>query len=403
MILTKAQNEVAYDKHRFRVLNCGRRWGKTTLAVEEIKGKALSKPHRIAYIAPTIQQARDIAWEMLLRELNPIITKTNESRLELKTTTLKGGETLIFLRGWEAVETLRGQQFDFLVIDEIASMRNFWMQWEEVLRPTLTDTKGEVMFISTPKGFNHFYDLYNKQDKDRDYKAFTFTSYDNPYIPKEEIDKARQELPEDRFAQEYLADFRKTTGLVYKEFNRKRHVFSGEFNKRVSDILVGVDWGYTNPAGILKIIKDTDNHFWITNEYYKTNKTTAEIIETAMVYKGYKYYPDPAEPDRNEELRRAGANIRDVSKDIEAGINSVRELFKQNRIHISVDCINLIWELETYRYPEKKSEKSEPEVPIKEGDHLCDALRYVIYNQEAFKSTGGVTISKPRWTGFNRR
>jgi phage terminase large subunit-like protein len=167
MKLHSAQDEVARDTHRFRVLCCGRRWGKTTLAVEEIKGVALSKDARIAYIAPTFQQARDIAWQMLIKELKPITKKVNESRLELEVVNLKGGTSSIALRGWEAIETLRGQFFDFIVIDEVASMRNFNVYWHEVVRPTLTDTKGQVMFISTPKGFNHFYDLFNTKEREQ--------------------------------------------------------------------------------------------------------------------------------------------------------------------------------------------------------------------------------------------
>ena len=62
------------------------------------------------------------------------------------------------------------------MIDEIASMRNWWINWQEVIRPTLTDTKGEGLFISTPKGFNHWYDIYNLEAKDSDYKSFHFTS-----------------------------------------------------------------------------------------------------------------------------------------------------------------------------------------------------------------------------------
>jgi len=109
------------------------RFGKTTLAVEEIKGRVLSRPERIAYIAPTYQQARDIAWEMLKRELDPLIISANESRLELKVMTAKGDQneySLIVLRGWESIETLRGQKFYFLVLDEVAMMKYFWVQWK---------------------------------------------------------------------------------------------------------------------------------------------------------------------------------------------------------------------------------------------------------------------------------
>jgi PBSX family phage terminase large subunit len=380
MIPTTAQATILSDTHRFRVVNCGRRFGKTTLAVEDIKGFALHKACRIAYIAPTFAQARDIAWQMLIRELKPIIIGSpNETRLELKVRNIKKTESTIILRGWEAIETLRGQQFDFIIIDEIASMRNFWLNWQEVVRPTLTDTRGQALFISTPKGFNHFYDLYNLESKDEDYKSFHFTSYDNPNIPKDEIDKASQEITEDRFAQEYLADFRKTEGLVYKEFNREKHVNENE-PTTIEETILGVDFGYTNPASIIPIRIDQDNHYWIREEWYKSKQTTEQIAEQANLYKSTKCYPDPAEPDRIAILKKAGLNCREVSKDIVAGVDHVREMFKQNRIHIHPDCKNLIYELETYRYPDKKPEQNEAEKPVKENDHALDALRYALYN-----------------------
>jgi PBSX family phage terminase large subunit len=372
LTLTPSQATILSDTHRFRVICCGRRFGKTTLAVEEIKCLAISRPAKIAYIAPTYQQARDIAWQMLIKELKP--KKPNESRLEFK---IK--DSLIQLRGWEAIETLRGQAFDLVVIDEVAMMRNFWVNWEEVIRPTLTDTKGEVMFISTPKGFNHFYDLFNKDDPD--YKSFHYTSYDNPHLPVEELDKAKQEIPEDRFAQEYLADFRKTEGLVYKEFNREKHVTEKDPSSTIETIL-GIDFGYTNPSCILPIRIDGDSHYWIREEWYKSRQTTEQIAEQALLYKSTKCYPDPAEPDRIAILQKAGLNCREVSKDIVAGVDHVRELFKQGRIHIHPDCKNLIYELETYRYPDKKPEKNEEEKPVKENDHALDSLRYALYTNK---------------------
>ena len=220
MSLTQTQKIVIKDNHRFRVLRCGRRWGKTTLACKEIKGLSISREAKIGYIANNYQQARDIMWEMLKKELRPAIIDTNESRLEVKVKTRSGGQSLIILRGWESIENLRGQAFDFLILDEVAQMRNFWSNWQEVLRPTLTDRKGQVLFASTPKGFNFFYDLCNQELTDKTFKSFHFTSYDNPYLPQDEIDTAKQTLPQDRFQQEYMASFQKTHGLVFKEFSR---------------------------------------------------------------------------------------------------------------------------------------------------------------------------------------
>jgi len=374
------QRRIAESRKRFRVICCGRRFGKTTLAIEEIKVKALSISCNIAYIAPTYQQARDIAWTMLKNELRPIIVKENESRLELLVYTKDGDKSLIQLRGWESIETLRGQQFDFLVIDEVAMMRNFWINWQEVIRPTLTDTRGEAMFISTPKGFNHFYDLYNLEQKDDDYKSFHFTSYDNPFIPKEELDKAKIELTEDRFAQEYMADFRKTEGLVYKEFIREKHLYE-ELPKEFSKVksLGGVDFGFTNPAAILTILKDKDSRYWVEDEWYKTQQTDIQIADYASALSFNECYPDPESPSGIEELKRKNVNVREVIKNkdsIKNGINVVRELFKSNRLFINKRCSNLIWELETYSYPDKKADHNEEENPIKENDHAVDALRY---------------------------
>ena len=380
MNLTPAQATIAKDTHRFRVVNCGRRFGKTTEASEEIKGKALGKPSRICYIAPTYQQARDIAWEQFKSELRPMIKSVNEARLEIKTRTQKEGESLIILRGWESIETLRGQKFDFIVIDEIAQMRNFWSMWQEVIRPTLTDNKGEALFISTPKGFDHFYDLYNLQDTNSDFKSFHFTSYDNPHLPKEEIDKAKLELTEDRFAQEYLADFRKTEGLVYKEFNRDRHIFE-TVDGKIVETLAGIDFGFTNPCAVIAIQRNDDNKFFVSQEWYKTGRTEVQIAEYVVGQKFNKVYPDPENPSAIEVLNQKGVSVSEVIKgkdSVQSGINKVRELLKSNRLFIHKSCVNLISELETYSYPEKKADHSEAENPIKENDHALDALRYAI-------------------------
>jgi len=378
MIPHPTQNQVIESNARFRVLCCGRRWGKTTLAVEEMKC-AYAKPSRVAYIAPTYQQARDIAWEALRKEFQGITSNINESRLELKVKCKDGGESTIILRGWESIETLRGQFFDFIVIDEIASMRNFWLSWEEVIRPTLTDRKGKVMFISTPKGFNHFYDLFNTQDED--YKSFHFTTYDNPFIDKDEVDKAKKELPSDRFAQEYMADFRKSEGLVYKEFSRDLHVYDDQPKFEQKGYYGAVDFGFTNPCAVLHAKLDRDNSYWITEEWYKTGRTEEQIGDYVKTCGFNGVAPDPESPSAIEVLTQKGVNVMEVVKgrdSIKSGIDAIRALFKGNKIHIHRSCINLIQELETYSYPEKAINHNEPEVPVKENDHALDALRYLI-------------------------
>ncbi len=405
LYLHQTQKTVALDKHRFRVLCCGRRWGKTTLAIDQIKGRAAIPNSRIAYIAPTYQQARDIAWEQLKRECKEASQSINESRLEIK---LVNG-SLIVLRGWEAIETLRGQFFHLIVLDEVAMMRNFGINWQEVIRPTLTDTRGEALFISTPKGFNHFYDLYNQQNADDDYKSFHFTSYDNPHVPSDELDKAKKEVTEDRFAQEYLADFRKMEGLVYKEFDREKHLFD-EPGFEGDDFVVvktfgGHDFGTTNPAASIEVKKDKDSNYWVYERLYKTGLTDSAQADFVASLKWNECYPDPESASGCEELRRRGVNVREVIKNkdsIRNGINAVRELFKSNRLFIHSSCENLIWELETYAYPDKKPDHNEEEKPIKENDHALDALRYAL-SMEQTSVRPSVSIYRPTYSGFGRR
>lgn len=381
MELHETQAKVALDPHRFRVICCGRRWGKTTLALDQIKACAASGPKRIAYIAPTLQQARDIAWEQLKKDCqNAALSIREAPHLSITLATQQGGESSIILRGWEAIETLRGQSFDLIVIDEVASMRDFWSNWQEVIRPTLTDRKGEVIFISTPKGFNHFYDLFNLQDTDLDYKSFHFPSNSNPHIPFEEIEKAKQELSYERFVQEYEASFAKTEGLVFKEFDRSKHLFT-HLEEMPLEIIAGIDFGYTNPCAIPTIVRDRADCYWVTEEFYETGKTDVQVAEYVAAKGFNKVYPDPESPSAIAELRKRGVNLRDVVKgkdSIKNGIDRVRELLKAGKLKIHVSCKNTILEFETYAYPDKKDMHNENEKPIDEDNHMMDALRYAL-------------------------
>lgn len=383
MDLHRSQAEVATDKHRFRVLRCGRRWGKTSLMAEEIKGIAISKPSRISYIANNYQQARDIMWEFLKKELRGAITDTNEQRLEIKVKTVDKRESLIVLRGWESVENLRGQAFDFIGLDEVATMRGFWSNWQEILRPTLTDKKGTALFASTPKGFNHFYDLSNKELTDKDFKSFHFESWDNPYLPKDEIENAKKTLPPNIFAQEYEASFQKTQGLVYKEFSREKHLYEELPKPRRSDpfkVIGGVDFGYRNPAAVLDARFDGER-LYIENEWYKRERTDAQIADYVQLQKFEEVYPDPENAGGVEELRRRHINTKEVSKgkgSVEKGIQMVRQMLILGHLKINKQCVNLISEFEMYSHDDDKNEVNEQEKPIKAHDHALDALRYMV-------------------------
>jgi phage terminase large subunit-like protein len=194
------------DKSRFRVLVAGRRFGKTTLAVNELFMNAMKSPCSLNYyIAPTYRQAKQIAWKML-KTIVPeeIISKANESELIIEFV----NSSTIELKGCDNPDSLRGVGVSFVVVDEYAVVSNAENLWAEVLRPMLIDTGGRALFIGTPKGLNHFYSLFQKGEAEQDgFKSYRFTSYDNPYIDRKEIDLMKDELPERIFQQEVMTSF----------------------------------------------------------------------------------------------------------------------------------------------------------------------------------------------------
>lgn len=406
-----AQKEIVNDTHRYRVINAGRRFGKSTLIAWEMFAMAVANENaRIPYYAPTRDDARDIMWRPLKEICGPLIVgEPNESRLELNVRNRFGGTSLIILYGWEAVQERGkgvGVKNNHIFLDEVSKYTNFSYGWEEILSPTLLDLKGGATFISTPNGFNHFYDLSLMEGNNPDWKYFHFTSYDNPFLDIEEIDKKKAEITEDRFAQEYLGEFRKKEGLVYKEFNRKLHVVSEvPENLEVLYKLGGLDWGHTHPCAVITIKKDYDGNYWITDEFYKQGLTEEDIIDYTVSAQFNKVYPDPENASGIAGLKKRGVNVKEVKKikgSVVSGINKVREMLKQNRIRVLSKCVNVIEEFESYSYPDDKDKLSN-EKPLKEGDDAMDAIRYVLMSDIDSPRGGAPVTTYGRGTPFGTR
>jgi len=407
MQLSPAQSEIAKDPHRFRVINAGRRFGKSTLIAWEMFALAVSCPDaRIPYYAPTRDDARDIMWGPLKKICEPLLIDANESRLEIKVKNRHGGESLIILYGWEAVQERGkgvGVKNNHIYFDEVSKYREFFQGWEEVLLPTLIDLKGGATFISTPNGFNHFYDLYNYEhdpvmNARKEWKSYHFTSYDNPHLDKDEIEAKRNSTTEDRFAQEYLADFRKTEGLVYKEFDRKLHVITADaMPDLIVETLGGVDFGFTHPAAVATIKKDYNGIYYITDEWFHTGKTEDEVVDYVASQKFNKVYPDPENASAIEALRRKSVNVREVKKgkgSVVSGINVIHELLKQGRLKVLSHCKHTIEAFEVYHYAEvSKGRDYANELPDHECSDMLDAIRYPLMTDSPAPTSSGPRIS----------
>lgn len=217
MTLHEKQREVIKSDARFKVIRAGRRSGKSTLEIEDMCFQAVSgKDRPIFYIAPTQKQARSIIWESLKARLGGI-GSPNESRLEMKVPTKDGGFSTIEIAGWENRENFRGRKAWKIYFDEVDTMKDFFIGWQEIFRPALIDFSGGAMFCGTPKKENpNLRRLEKISETDSDFKGFHFTSLDNPFLEELEKVKARDEMDKDTYKQEILAEYVDNAGSLFK-------------------------------------------------------------------------------------------------------------------------------------------------------------------------------------------
>ena len=239
--LHPAQLQIFHSDKRFKIVAAGRRFGKSYLSAWLLLIKAIqSESKDVFYIAPTFQQAKDIMWHMLKELGRDLIAQAHENTAVL---TLVNGRK-IYLKGSDRPETLRGVGLAYVVLDEYASMKP--VVWEQIIRPTLADVKGEAFFIGTPAGKNHFFDLYKDALEDDDWEAFQFNSTDNPYLPPEEIEASRKTMSSMSFRQEFEASFETGSGGIFKE-----EWFKVDDEPEEGNFVIAVD-----PAGYEEVEKE---------------------------------------------------------------------------------------------------------------------------------------------------
>jgi predicted phage terminase large subunit-like protein len=286
------QQQVWNDKHRFKVVAAGRRTGKSRLAAYLLIVYALqaNKGH-VFYVAPTQGQARDIMWQTLLEVGHPVITGSHVNNLQIK---LVNGAT-ISLKGADRPETMRGVSLKFLVMDEYADMKP--EVWEQILRPALADQKGDALFIGTPMGRNHFYELYKHADSGDDptMVGFHFTSYDNPLLDPDEINAAKKSMSSYAFRQEFMASFEAAGGELFKEEWIK---FDTEEPKR-GDYYIAIDLAGFEDEGAkgvknkrldnsaIAVVKVNEDGWWVDDIIYgrwDVKETAKKIFDVVKKY-----------------------------------------------------------------------------------------------------------------------
>ena len=235
------QQEVRDSDARFRIIACGRRWGKTELAAHEAADRLGEPDTLVWWVAPTYDIA-DIGFEAVGEQLPPGSIE-DRKRTKPKAYDLVNGSRISF-RSADREDSLRGEGLDMLVIDEAAMVPN--RAWQNELRPTLSDTLGDMIAISTPKGRNWFREWFERgQSPDHeDVASWQSPTYQNPHVPDEEIDRARQNQPDRVFRQEYLAEFIDESGGVFTDLDERLFTADYPLEEAVGDGPYAHGWDF---------------------------------------------------------------------------------------------------------------------------------------------------------------
>ena len=249
----KAQREIHDSTARFRVVDAGRRFGKTRLGVWECLEVALHGG-RAWWVAPSFPIAQ-VGWRPL-RRIGRNIPGTDVRLAEMSVMIANGGEVRI--RSADNPDSLRGEGLDFVVCDEFAFMKP--EAWSEALRPALSDKLGRALFIGTPRGRNHMWELYQRGVRGDDgYQSFSYPTASNPYIQASEIEAARQELPELIFRQEYLAEFIDDSGGVFRRIQEAARLLPLDAPIQDHQYVAGVDVASSVDYTVVSIL-DASTH-----------------------------------------------------------------------------------------------------------------------------------------------
>jgi hypothetical protein len=402
LLPNRGQNALLRTDERFIVLVAGRGYGKSMTGRAKIYHWLLEEDvDLIWYVTHFYKQAKDIAWLPLLKEVpSELIIKKNESDLTMdvrigdkaKRIQLKGAD--------QDPDALRGSRPQRVLLDEYGFMKE--SVWTDIIRPMLLTHHGKAMFVGSPSGLNHYYDLFCYGKAHPDWKCFLFYAADNPYNSMEEMEDARREYigrnRYSQFLQEYMADFVDYGGLVWPMFEEEFHVID-DFAPVVGQyvFLRAIDWGYTHPCATL-FAAIADGEITIFDEYWEDRHIIASEVAKNILgmhklpflinYGGHDFSRADSGSGTPtwEFFSKEGIYIRQWDSgpgSVQAGCNRVGELLHidkngKSRLHFTRKCKRTIYEVSRYRMDEAMTadeKRKRPEKPLKKEDDCADALR----------------------------
>lgn len=416
------QKDIHFSPWKFYVAMWGRRTGKTISAAAEAFTELCKRGGRTWIVAPNYELTDRVfeylyKWVVHDKLLDEIMGPGSVIKAS-KTKDLRLIETAwgSFVRGKsaEAPDSLIGDQLDLVIYDECARCPE--KIFTELLQPTLTDRDGRVLFISTPRGKNWFYQYFQRRldggMKKNGWFGKQMSTVQNPFISEEEVEKRRAETPPDIFRREYEASPEQFTGMIYPMYKDSYVENGGHLYDPTKLTLpegtdyIGIDIGWRHPTAAVWGRVDREGNLWIHREYLGEPgtahidhaKNIATLCSDVDLYNAWispdakrKHPVSKRAEDSTSPLdvyRGAGIYVRPALDDVDIGVEAVRAYLlstplassEHPSIFISEHCTGLRQAIPEYVFDDNatRKERDLPEKPRKYKDDLVDAFRYLI-------------------------
>ena len=378
------------DNHRFAVLNCHRRFGKTILIILHLMKKALTndkKNPRYYLIGPTFVSIKRVCWDYL-KQYASCIPGTTFNETELRCDFATGAR--IQLLSSEDPDKIRGIYADGVCVDECSQMNP--VLWNEIIRPALSDRKGFCYFISTPAGMsNIFYDLYQHAQSDPTWLAYTAKASETGIIDQEELDAAKAQMGDAKYKQEFECDWiANIEGAVYgeiiKSLEEKKQITRIAYDPAL-EVHTAWDLGVDDSTAIV-FYQLLGNQILII-DYYENNREGLPHYVQVVKDKDYVYGEHFAPHDIEVTEFSTGKTRREVAYQLGIRFKILPKINLEDGIHSLKMVLPKCWFdgdntkplIDALRHHHRKyNEKMKmfSNKPQKDwSSHACDAMRYL--------------------------
>jgi len=396
------------DSKRFGVVVAHRRMGKTVSAINHLIKDALlnqKEAPRYAYIAPTYGQAKRVAWDYLVKYAEPLGGTSNISELRVD---FWGRRIQLF--GSDNPETLRGQYFDGVILDEIGDQNP--KIWTDVCRPSLVDRQGWCLFIGTPKGHNHFKELRDRAKTEDGWGLLEFKASETGVVDDIELKAAKNEMGEDKYRQEFECSFDAAVegsyyGQILNELEDKKHMQEIP-REEISRTFTAWDLGMGDSTSIwvaqlvgteVRLIDYYENHGVGLDHYVKWIKDNDYLKAEHILPHDVRVRELGTGKSRLEMLEESGLEVKIAPRmGLDDGIQAVRRLlprcwFNVPQVQNGLNC------LRNYRRDYDEKRKIFYERPLHDwSSHGSDSFRYLALGLDEGHSTWSKPINQtPKW------